>query len=85
MVAVVDALPGVATVVIGDPDAWQSKWSLFSRMRVAAPIVFDGCGTSEFRSLSGLRTIPPPLAARPDRVWLLAPEGEPSRASWPEV
>jgi S-DNA-T family DNA segregation ATPase FtsK/SpoIIIE len=71
----------IATVVVGDPDSWQAKWSLYTRMRPAAAVIFDGCTTSEFRSLSGARTLPPPLASVPNRVWLLVPEQSAARAA----
>lgn len=57
------------TVLLGDPDAWQSDWATLSRARRDLPIVLHGCGVADFRAITRSREVPPPLA--PGEVWLV--------------
>jgi hypothetical protein len=57
------------TVLLGDPDAWQSDWAALSRARRDLPIVLHACGLADFRAITRSREVPPPLA--PEEVWLV--------------
>ena len=71
------ANPGAAnpTVVVADPETWQSQWGLLASLRSASGILFDGCTPAEFRAVSGLRRLPPPLSPLSPSQWLLEPDG----------
>lgn len=69
------------TVMVGDPDAWQSAWVQLSGLRRTASMVFDGCTIADYRALSGSRELPPPLDGSPGSVWLLAADGGLRRAT----
>jgi len=58
-----------ATVLIGDPDAWQAEWALLGFARRELPIVVIGCSPSELRAIARVRDAPPPLGARPGECW----------------
>jgi len=58
-----------ATVLIGDPDAWQAEWALLGFARRALPIVVIGCSPSELRAIARVRDAPPPLGARRGECW----------------
>jgi DNA segregation ATPase FtsK/SpoIIIE, S-DNA-T family len=68
------------TIVVADPDTWQAHWALFARLKAAAPVIFDGCGTAQFRALTGIRELPPPIVAHSGAVWVLSPDGTVLRA-----
>lgn len=61
------------TVLLGDPDAWQSDWSTLTRARRELPIVFSGCSVADLRAVARTRQVPPPL--NPGEVWLVADGG----------
>ncbi len=67
------------TVLLGDPDAWQSDWATLARARRDLPIVFSGCAVADVRAVARTREVPPPLA--PGEVWLVE-HGRPRRAVW---
>lgn len=74
------------TIIVGDPDSWQSSWTLFGAVRRVMPVMFDGCGIGEFRALTRNRALPPPLATSPPggasrNAWLLVPDGTLRRAA----
>ncbi|MGN6206793.1 FtsK/SpoIIIE domain-containing protein [Humibacter sp.] len=48
-----------STAIIGDPDAWQSAWSLLGRLRPSATVVFDGCTLAQVRAVLHARILPP--------------------------
>ena len=58
-----------ATVLIGDPDAWQAEWALLGFARRELPIVVIGCSPSELRAIARVRDVPPPLGARRGECW----------------
>lgn len=61
-----------SVVLIGDPDAWQSAWSLLAAVRRRLPLLIDGrVAPSELRALTRLRDEPPPLASVADEWWLV--------------
>lgn len=72
--------PARRRMLTADPEAWQAQWSLFAALRTSMPILFDGCGTADFRTLSRQRGLPPPIAPGSPAVWLLAPDGTVQRA-----
>ncbi|WP_349898473.1 FtsK/SpoIIIE domain-containing protein [Parafrigoribacterium soli] len=79
--------PPPGRLLLADPETWQSQWTLFGTLRVTMPILFDGCGTADFRALSRSRELPPPIAAGSAAVWLLTPDGRVERAlpPWAEA
>lgn len=62
-------------VVVADAETWQSHWGLIGSLKTTIPILFDGCSTTEFRAVSTLRGLPPPISPRSGAVWMLAPDG----------
>ncbi|HXD61599.1 MAG TPA: FtsK/SpoIIIE domain-containing protein [Lacisediminihabitans sp.] len=74
---------GEHRLLIADPETWQSQWGVFGALRARLPILFDGCGTADFRALSRLRALPPPIAPGSAAVWLLTPDGRVERATPP--
>jgi S-DNA-T family DNA segregation ATPase FtsK/SpoIIIE len=65
--------PSIPTgqVLLGTPDEWQARWSLFKQLAAARPVLFDGCGPAEVRSLLGRSELPPPCSGSPR--WLFRP------------
>lgn len=61
----VERLPGVRPVgplvIVGDPDAWQSRWGLFAELRPLATLAFHECRLTDFRTLARQRELPPLL------------------------
>jgi len=68
-----------ATVLLGDPDAWQAEWALLGFARRELPIVVIGCSPSELRAIARVRDAPPPLGARRGECWWIE-EGTVRRA-----
>ncbi len=67
--------------IVGDPDAWQARWGLFTELRPRSRLLLHECRLSEFRTLARLRELPP-LLARGDggaRAILIDAEGRPQR------
>ena len=73
---------GAGTALVADPDTWQSHFGLLAALRTRTAIVFDRCSLTDYRLVSRRRDLPPVLAPEPDRLWLLAPDGEVTRAVW---
>jgi DNA segregation ATPase FtsK/SpoIIIE, S-DNA-T family len=71
---------GSFPVVLADAETWQSHWGLLGSLRSTLPVIFDGCSVSEFRVLSRIRELPPPISPGSGAVWLLNPDGVPRRA-----
>ncbi|MFC6357372.1 FtsK/SpoIIIE domain-containing protein [Luethyella okanaganae] len=63
------------TALVGDLDAWQANWSLFSSLRGDCGLVFDGGSLADYRLLTRRRELPPVLAAETDHGWLVTPDG----------
>jgi hypothetical protein len=76
---VVDDGTGRAVAFVADADTWQSRWSALERVRASLPMVFDGCAVSEFRAITRLRALPPPLEPGADALWLKDAAGNLSR------
>lgn len=70
-------------VVVTDPEAWQSHWRLTGGVKATMPILFDRCSTVEFRAISSLRQLPPPISPASGAVWMLAPDGTVGRVAPP--
>lgn len=68
-------------VVVGDPEAWQSKWTLLGRLRESSSVLFDGCTSSELRAI-GRSPDPAPAVAAADRILALHPDGSWQRLRW---
>ena len=68
-----------AHVIFGDPAAWQARWSLLAVVRGSSPVVFVGCSVAEFRSLTGIRLLPPPIGPSPGGAWILSGNGSVDR------
>ena len=71
-------------IVVGDAETWHGHWTLLTRLRGRASIVFDRCSLSDFRLISHRRELPPPLAPGRGRVWVLHPDGDVTRAILPD-
>ena len=67
--------------VVGDPDAWQSRWQLLSRLRRESPIAFDGCTLAQVRAILHSRVLPP--ATLPGHALLCEPDGSFRRVALP--
>ncbi|MFC0682502.1 FtsK/SpoIIIE domain-containing protein [Lysobacter korlensis] len=65
-------------VLVGSPDEWQARWSVLRQLSATQPVVFDGCGPAEVRSLLGRQELPPPCSGR--ARWLFPPGGPAVRA-----
>ena len=66
-------------VIVADVESWQSHWGLVGALKSTMPILFDGCSTAEFRTISTLRRLPPPISPTSQAVWMFAPDGAVSR------
>jgi S-DNA-T family DNA segregation ATPase FtsK/SpoIIIE len=84
VVAVTTAARGAVQIVLGDPAAWQARWSLLAAVRGSIPVVFAGCSVAEFRALTGIRRLPPPIGSAPGGAWHLAGDGAVGRVQLPE-
>jgi S-DNA-T family DNA segregation ATPase FtsK/SpoIIIE len=71
---------GSFPVLVADAETWQSHWGLIGSLRSTLPVIFDRCSVSEFRILSRIRELPPPISPSTGKVWLLNPDGVPRRA-----
>ncbi len=78
------AVPGVPTVLLGDPDAWHADWAALSWARRDLPMVMLGCSPADHRTLLRDRELPPLLGPGEGECWY-ADEGVTRRAVfvWP--
>ena len=67
------------TAIVGDVAAWQQRWGAIARLHTTVPVVFDGCTVADFRAVTQLRTLPPPISRPDGTVLLLEPSGRISR------
>ena len=72
------AASAATVVLLGDPEAWQTAWSLAGAIRHRVPILFDRCTLADYRAITGSRSLPPPLSAADGECWLVSP-GQPVR------
>lgn len=70
---------GSAQVVVGESASWQSRWGLLTAARARGPVLFVGGSVPDFRSLTGLRQLPPPIGPEPGGAWLLETSGAVTR------
>ena len=73
---------GRLSAIVGDPDAWQSRWGALQAARATHTVVVDGVGAGEFRAVTRLRSLPPPLADD-DAFWVWGTDGVVRRARLP--
>ena len=71
------------TIVVGDPEGWQSHWSLLGALRAGGLVVIDRCSVNEFRAISGRRALPPPIRIGADQCWAIEPDGSVRRMRAP--
>lgn len=69
------------TIILGDADAWFASSILLGSLRAHSRLVFHGSSLTEFRSIAGIREIPPPLDSAHNTVVVLAPDGRMHRAT----
>ncbi|MCU1408283.1 MAG: hypothetical protein JWM23_363 [Microbacteriaceae bacterium] len=69
------------SILVGDPDAWQSNWSLLAALRTRVDLVFDQCSLADYRFVARRRDLPPALAPGRGQVWVLSPDGGVRRAT----
>jgi S-DNA-T family DNA segregation ATPase FtsK/SpoIIIE len=62
-------------LLVGDPEAWLGRWSLFAALKTRHPIVFSGCDAADVRALTRSRALPPPLAPASGAGWLVFADG----------
>jgi S-DNA-T family DNA segregation ATPase FtsK/SpoIIIE len=67
-------------ILLGDPDLWQSQWSLLGTLQRSRDILLDGCSLADLRALTRSRNLPPPFPAGTRPLWVRTPDGEVSRA-----
>jgi S-DNA-T family DNA segregation ATPase FtsK/SpoIIIE len=65
---------GLPTIVVGDPDSWQSQWSTFGSLQRDSTVLFDGVSLAEFRALTRSRDLPPPFAVGERALWAQTPD-----------
>jgi S-DNA-T family DNA segregation ATPase FtsK/SpoIIIE len=76
---VVEDGTGRAVAFVADAETWQSCWSALERVRPTLPMLFDGCAVTEFRAITRLRTLPPPLEPGSQTLWLKDADGNLAR------
>jgi S-DNA-T family DNA segregation ATPase FtsK/SpoIIIE len=69
-----------ARAIVGDAEAWQAHWGAVASLRATHQVVVDGYTAADFRGLTRLRDLPPPLNPGSPAFWLLPPEGGVRRA-----
>jgi S-DNA-T family DNA segregation ATPase FtsK/SpoIIIE len=70
---------------VGDPDLWQSQWSLLGALQRAGNVIFDGCSLAEVRALTRSRELPPPFPTGVRPVWVRTSDGELGRAVFERI
>lgn len=66
-------------LLVATAEEWLSKWSLFTALRSRKPVVFYQCTLTDFRSVTRMRALPPPLANPSKSGWLVTPDNLVSR------
>lgn len=62
-------------ILLGDFDAWQSRWGLLTAVRDRADVIVESGTPADLRVLTRSRRVPPPLATRFGLAWRLAADG----------
>ncbi|AYG04445.1 hypothetical protein D7I44_13500 [Gryllotalpicola protaetiae] len=65
----------VGVLLVGDPEAWMGRWSLFATLKSRHTVVFSGCDAADVRALTRSRVLPPPLAPGTGSGWLVLTDG----------
>ena len=73
------------TIIVGDPDGWQANRVLLGAARAGGLVVIDRCSVSEFRVISGGRSLPPPIRIGADHCWAIEPDGSVRRMRVPSA
>jgi S-DNA-T family DNA segregation ATPase FtsK/SpoIIIE len=73
-----------ARVLVGDLSAWQAQWSLFAAARANGPVILAGCNPHDFRILTGIRQLPPPIGPEPGGAWMLTGDSVIARIQLPD-
>lgn len=71
-------------VVVGEPEAWQQRWSLLTDARDRYAVLVDAACPVELRMITGERELPPYARPRTGRGWLLERGAAPRRIRLPE-
>jgi S-DNA-T family DNA segregation ATPase FtsK/SpoIIIE len=74
---------GTGTAFVADAETWQAHWMVLAGLRQRAPILFHGCSLADYRAITRRRDLPPPLAPRRPRAWLLGLDGTVRRVGVP--
>ena len=74
---------GEGDILIGDIDAWQSRWGLLAAVRERADMIVESGTPADLRVLLRSRRMPPPLAPRFGLAWRLAADGGIDRVMLP--
>ena len=72
---------GTPPILVGDPELWQSQWSLLAALQRDGDILFDGCSLADLRALTRSRDLPPPFPPGTRPLWVRTPDGELVRAT----
>ncbi|MGN6446657.1 hypothetical protein, partial [Amnibacterium sp.] len=73
---------GPTTALVGSPADWQGAWRALGALRAEHPVLVDGCGPGDVRTLLAVAELLPPVG-HPDDVVLIPPEGTPGRVRLP--
>lgn len=74
---------GAGDILLGDVDAWQSRWGLLAAARERADVIVESGTPADLRVLTRSRRMPPPLAPRFGIAWRLADDGRVDRIMLP--
>jgi S-DNA-T family DNA segregation ATPase FtsK/SpoIIIE len=79
---------GRPAAIVGDAQTWLSNWGSIAALRATHTVVVEGCGAAEFRSITRVTELPPPLAPTAGggtsaAFWALDPDGRITRATLP--
>jgi len=70
-------------LLVTSTEGWQAHWNGLSALRAQFPLLIEGGSLAEFRSMSRLRQLPPPLANDSTTGWLVTPSGAVTRVTLP--
>jgi S-DNA-T family DNA segregation ATPase FtsK/SpoIIIE len=70
-------------ILLGDIDAWQSRWGLLAAVRDRADVIVESGTPADVRVLTRSRRMPPPLAAQFGLAWRLVAGGGIDRVMLP--
>ena len=66
--------------LVGDAEGWQAHWGAVMSLRSTHQVIVDGYPAADFRALTRLRELPPPLNPGSAAFWLLTSDGRVCRA-----